>query len=89
MKQQLVALNENQLAVKQILAGVCQKNLNHDDLTREMKLFEDLGIDSLQFIRLILEVESSVGRKVFDVETIASLTTVDDLYGLLETESSP
>jgi acyl carrier protein len=81
-----VALNENQLAVKQILAGLCQKNLNHDELSGEMKLFEDLGVDSLQFIRLILEIESSVGRKLFDVETIANLKTVSDLYDLLETE---
>jgi acyl carrier protein len=78
-----IALNENQLAAKQILAELCRKNLNHEYLAGEMKLFEDLGIDSLQFIRLILEVETRVGRKMFDVETIANLKTVDDLYGLL------
>ncbi|HEY6804798.1 MAG TPA: acyl carrier protein [Pyrinomonadaceae bacterium] len=78
-------LNENQLAAKQLLAELCRNNLNHDELTGEMKLFEDLGVDSLQFIRLILEVETRVGRKIFDVETIASLKTVNDLYGLLET----
>ncbi len=80
-----IALNENQLAVKQMLTGLCQKNLNHHELTGEMKLIEDLGVDSLQFIRLILEIETSVGRKVFDVETIANLKTVNDLYDLLET----
>ena len=78
-------LNENQLAAKQVLAELCRNNLNHDDLSGEMKLFDDLGVDSLQFIRLILEVETRVGRKIFDVETIANLKTVNDLYGLLET----
>lgn len=81
------ALNENQLTVKQMLTGLCQKNLNHDELNGEMKLFEDLGVDSLQFIRLILEIESSIGRKVFNVETIANLKTVNDLYELLEAEA--
>jgi len=81
------ALNENQLTVKQMLTGLCQKNLNHDELNGEMKLFEDLGVDSLQFIRLILEIESSIGRKVFNVETIANLKTVNDLYDLLEAEA--
>lgn len=81
------ALNENQLTVKQMLTGLCQKNLNHHELNGEMKLFEDLGVDSLQFIRLILEIESSIGRKVFNVETIANLKTVNDLYDLLETEA--
>lgn len=80
------ALNKNQIAVKQILISLCQKNLNRDELNGGMKLFEDLGVDSLQFIRLILEIETSVGKKVFDVETIANLKTVDDLYGLLETQ---
>jgi acyl carrier protein len=79
------ALNENQLAAKQILSELCRKNLNHDYLAGEMRLFEDLGVDSLQFIRLILEVETRVGRKIFDVETIANLKTVNDLYGVLET----
>ncbi|HEX2270172.1 MAG TPA: acyl carrier protein [Pyrinomonadaceae bacterium] len=69
-----------------MLIGLCQNNLNHDELKGEMKLFEDLGVDSLQFIRLILEIESSVGRKVFNVETIANLKTVNDLYELLETQ---
>ena len=81
------ALNENQLTVKQMLTGLCEKNLNHNELNGEMKLFEDLGVDSLQFIRLILEIESSIGRKVFNVETIANLKTVNDLYDLLETEA--
>jgi len=81
-----VALNDNQLAVKQILISLCQKNLNHEELNGGMKLFEDLGVDSLQFIRLILEIETSVGKKVFDVETIANLKTVDDLYEVLETQ---
>ena len=80
------ALNDNQLVVKQILISLCEKNLNHNELNGGMKLFEDLGVDSLQFIRLILEIETSVGRKVFDVETIANLKTVDDLYGVLETQ---
>jgi acyl carrier protein len=74
------------LVVKQILISLCEKNLNHNELNGGMKLFEDLGVDSLQFIRLILEIETSVGRKVFDVETIANLKTVDDLYGVLETQ---
>ena len=78
-------LNENQLAAKQILSELCRKNLNQDYIVGEMKLFEDLGVDSLQFIRLILEVETRVGRKIFDVETIANLKTVNDLYGLLQT----
>lgn len=80
------ALNDNQLVVKQILISLCEKNLNHNELKGGMKLFEDLGVDSLQFIRLILEIETSVGRKVFDVETIANLKTVEDLYGVLETQ---
>lgn len=48
-----------------------------------MLVSEDLGIGSLKFIRLILEIETSVGRRVFNVENIAAVKTVNDLYALL------
>lgn len=39
----------------------------------------DLGIDSLAFIMLVLDVEQALGRPVFNMETIGKLRTVGDL----------
>jgi acyl carrier protein len=49
-----------------------------------MLINQELGIDSLKFIRLILEVEAGAGRKIFNVETIAAIKTVGDLDTLLQ-----
>lgn len=43
----------------------------------------DLGIDSLAFIMLVLDVEQAVGRPVFNIETVGQLRTVGDLLAPL------
>lgn len=54
-------------------------------LSEDLMLYEDLGIDSLQFIRLILEVEDKLGRKIFNADNIGNIVTVKDLYNQLQT----
>lgn len=73
-------LNQEQLIVRQVLASLRTKGSDRIDSC--MLIGQDLGIDSLNFIRLILEVESRVGRKVFNVETIAGIKTVGDIDNL-------
>ncbi len=79
-----VELNSDQLLTRQILASLTTKNLPPDDIRPEMLIHAELGIDSLKFIRLILEVEARAGRTIFNVETIAAIKTVDDLYTVLQ-----
>lgn len=43
----------------------------------------DLGIDSLAFIMLVLDVEQVLGRSVFNIETVGKLRTVGDLLAPL------
>jgi acyl carrier protein len=76
-------LNQDQLTVRQVLANLNPGGLGLDQIYSEMSIGQDLGIDSLNFIRLILEVESRVGRKIFEVQTIAGIKTVGDLYDVL------
>lgn len=79
-------LSPDQLLARDILArlaGGRPANL----IEGRMSLIKDLGIESLQFIRLVLEVEEAVGRKVFDVESLARIGTVDDLYEILESSA--
>jgi acyl carrier protein len=78
-------LNTDQLLARRILSGLTTQNLEAPDIRPEMSINQDLGIDSLKFIRLILDVEAGAGRRIFDVETIASIKTVGDLYAVLQT----
>lgn len=43
----------------------------------------NLDIDSLAFIMLILEVEQSLGRPLFDMESVGQLRTVGDVLELV------
>jgi acyl carrier protein len=76
-------LNRNQLAARQILVNLCTKNLSSQEIKGEMSITNDLGIDSLQFIRLILEVEVNAGANLFNVQNIPHIKTVNDLYEVL------
>lgn len=78
-------LNTNQLLTRQILSSLTTQNLSPEAIRPEMLINHDLGIDSLKFIRLILDVESKAGRRIFNVETIAGIKTVGDLYAALQT----
>lgn len=48
------------------------------------ELLTDLGIDSLAFIMLVLDVEQALGRSVFNMETVGNLRTVGDLLAPLD-----
>jgi acyl carrier protein len=43
----------------------------------------ELGIDSLGFIMLILDVEQTFGRPLFDISSVGQLRTVGDLLAPL------
>lgn len=77
-------LSPDQLAARDILSKLSGQRLPAENIEARMSLLNDLGIESLQFIRLVLEVEEAIGRKVFDVETLSKMSTVADLYGVLE-----
>lgn len=74
------SLNDDKSTAREMLSKLCERRLTPDEIRTEMSLTDDLGIESLQFIRLVLELEEELGRKVFDVETLAGIKTVDDLY---------
>ena len=77
-------LSPDQLAARDILSRLSGHSHPPERIEARMSLLNDLGIESLQFIRLVLEVEEAVGRKVFDVESLSKMSTVADLYGVLE-----
>ena len=62
---------EHNDVVREIVARVGTKGIPSSAISGEMSLSNDLGIDSLQFIRVILELESKLARKIFSVELIA------------------
>ena len=69
---------ETKLA-REAISRLSNKGLKPEEIQGEMILNHDLGIDSLQFIRLILEIERKSAKRIFNVQIIAQIKTVNDL----------
>ncbi len=76
---QTTELNPDLEFTRQAVAKLSNKGLKPDEIQDEMILNQDLGIDSLQFIRLILELERKTARRIFNVQIIAQIKTFKDL----------
>jgi acyl carrier protein len=76
-------LNLNQDIARETVAKLSSKGLKPEEITGEMALNQDLGIDSLQFIRLILEIERRSSRRIFNVQVIAQIKTFNDLCAVV------
>ncbi len=65
-------------------------DLGVEALDERRELYADLGLDSLGFVRLLLEFESKLGVQLFDdgLMTI-KLLSVGDLIDLIERVSLP
>lgn len=68
---------------RRAVAKLSSKGLKPEEIHDEMALNEDLGIDSLQFIRLILELERKLSRRIFNVQIIAQIKTFRDLCAVI------
>lgn len=80
---QFMELNLNQDIARETVAKLSNKGLKPEEITGEMVLNQDLGIDSLQFIRLILEIERRSSRRIFNVQVIAQIKTFNDLCAVV------
>lgn len=64
---------------RQAVASLSKKGLKPEEIRDEMLLNQELGIDSLVFIRLVLELERKLSRRIFNVQIIAQIKTFRDL----------
>lgn len=67
--------------VREILAG--EFELDPDDITMEVHLYQELGLDSIDAVDLIVKVQELVGRKI-DPETFKQVRTVEDVVVAIE-----
>ncbi len=62
-------------------------DMQADNIQTETSLRDDLGLDSLQSVTLILELEDVFDVEIFD-EEIAALETVGDVVRLVKQKKS-
>lgn len=73
------------MSVTDAVLAVIAKHAQCDvaTLTRE-RVLADVGINSLKFIMVLLEIEQATGKKVMDINKIGQLKTVGDVLALTE-----
>jgi acyl carrier protein len=72
------------------LAAVLPAGLRTEALDEQQELYADLGMDSLRFVRLLVELEGKLGIELQDEELMTvELVTVADLVDLAERISLP
>ena len=60
-------------------------DLQVEALTEQQELYADLGLDSLGFVRLLIELEGKLGVQLVDEELMTiELVSVADLVDLVE-----
>lgn len=69
--------------IKKILVETA--NVDASKVTEEATLHDDLGIDSLDSVEIVLELESAYDIKIED-EEIQNLKTVGDIMKLVESK---
>ena len=57
--------------------------VEEDDIAAEANLKETLGLDSLDFVDLVVAVETNFGVKLVG-EDIANVVVLEDFYNLIE-----
>ena len=57
--------------------------VEEDDIAAEANLKETLGLDSLDFVDLVVAVESNFGVKLVGVD-FANVVVLEDFYNLIE-----
>ena len=72
------------------LTAVIPAGQRPEALDEQQELYADLGMDSLRFVRLLLELESKLGVNLHDEELLTiELVTVADLIDLVGRISLP
>jgi acyl carrier protein len=72
------------------LAAVIPAGLRAEAVDERQELYADLGMDSLRFVRLLIELESKLGVHLDDEELMEiELVNVADLIDLVERISRP
>lgn len=74
-------MNEQDI-VRSIIAASAEPPLDASALKDDDAL-NALGIDSLKFMLVVIDVEQQLGRPIFKVEDVPSISTVKDIVKLV------
>lgn len=73
---------------EKIVEMMCEQfDLTSDQITEDTSFVEDLGIDSLDVVELVMELEDTFGMDEIPEESLKKLRTVGDLVEYVSAHS--
>lgn len=57
--------------------------LNSEDMVPEAKIYEDLGLDSLDIVDLVIVLETSFGFKIREEAAVRKIRTLGDIHNFV------
>ena len=58
--------------------------IDESEIRPEAHIFEDLGLDSLDIVDLVVELQKSFGVKIRDEEQVREIRTLSDIYEFIK-----
>ena len=58
--------------------------IDEAEIRPEAHIFEDLGLDSLDIVDLVVELQKAFGVKIRDEESVREIRTLSDIYGFIQ-----
>ncbi len=76
-------MNDEQIKEQVIKILAEEFELDPSELKPEAKLYEDLGLDSLDAVDMVVALEKNFGMKMTDEEALRAVKTLQDLFDLI------
>jgi len=76
-------MSEEELRLKTVEVLAEEFELEHDQMTPEANLYDDLGLDSLDAVDMVVVLEKTFQIKMNDEQTLRSIKTMEDLHQFL------
>lgn len=77
-------LSEDEIYQKVVAVMAEEFELNRDELGTEAKLYEELGLDSLDSVDMVVALEKAFGTKMSQEEELREIRTIGDICRLIE-----
>lgn len=58
--------------------------IDESEIKADAHIFEDLGLDSLDIVDLVVELQKAFGVKIRDEEQVREIRTLGDIYGFIK-----
>lgn len=58
--------------------------IDEAEIKPEAHIFEDLGLDSLDIVDLVVELQKAFGVKIREEEEVREIRTLSDIYGFIK-----